>query len=401
MRANPKKWGMAAGLVAILAAVGWLLRPDPILVDVAEVGWGPLRIVVREDGLTRIRERYEISTPLAGRLVRIGLDVGDPVRADETVVARMEPTLPSMLDPRAVAQAQSRVRAAERRAEVARVQLQTARAEADHAEAERIRIYQLRQKDAASDIELTQAELQARRMGDARRAAEYTVEIAEYELELEKAALLLTRDDGQKSDDGTELRIPAPIDGRVLRIHQENSAVIPAGTVLLEVGDPSDLEIVVDVLSQDAVRIRPGAEVMITRWGGDRPLPGRVRYVEPAGFTKVSALGVEEQRVNVVIDLMAPPGQRESLGDSFRVEAEITVWNAESVLRIPTAALFRQGDDWAAFVVEGGVARPTPVRIGRMNETWAEALEGVSPGAIVIEYPGDRVAEGVRVRPRP
>jgi HlyD family secretion protein len=235
---------------------------------------------------------------------------------------------------------------------------------------------------------------------DARRAAEYAIEIAEYELELENAALMITSGEENEGTDVTELAIRAPINGRILRIHQENSAVIPAGTVLMELGDPADLELVVDVLSRDAVRVRPGASVTSNRWGGDRPLRGQVRYVEPAGFTKFSALGVEEQRVNVIIDLIEPADQRGALGDAFRVEAEITLWHAEDVLRIPTAALFRDGGRWAAFFVSDGVADQRELEIGQINESMAEVIGGAEAGQVVIVYPGDRVQPGTRVRSR-
>jgi HlyD family secretion protein len=387
-------------LLGCISAIVYLLRPTPISIDTALVTTGPLTISAREDGLTRIRERYEISTPLAGRLIRITHEVGDSVIADQTVLARMEPTLPALLDPRSVAQAQARVRAAERRLEVARLRFETARAEAEHAESERVRLYQLSQQDAATDKELKEAELESKLRSDARRAAEYAIEIAEYELELENAALMITSGEENEGTDVTELAIRAPINGRILRIHQENSAVIPAGTVLMELGDPADLELVVDVLSRDAVRVRPGASVTSNRWGGDRPLRGQVRYVEPAGFTKFSALGVEEQRVNVIIDLIEPADQRGALGDAFRVEAEITLWHAEDVLRIPTAALFRDGGRWAAFFVSDGVADQRELEIGQINESMAEVIGGAEAGQVVIVYPGDRVQPGTRVRSR-
>ncbi len=389
-------WGMLGGC-AVVAAMAYLLWPDPVRVDLATVSRGPLTVTAREDGLTRIRERYEISTPLAGRLRRITLNVGDAVRADETVVATLEPTLPSLLDPRAIAQAKARVRAAQQRSEVARLQLATAEAEAEHAAAERLRIYQLRIQDAVSETELQAAELEARLKADARRAAEYAIEIAEYEAELEQAALLLTEADPTDGSETMELAIRAPIDGRVLRLHREDSAVVPVGTVLMEVGDPSDLELVVDVLSRDAVRIRPGADVVVRRWGGDEPLHGQVRYVEPSGFTKISALGVEEQRVDIVIDLREPPEQRAALGDAFRIEAEITLWHADDRIRIPTAALFRQGDDWATFVVVRGTAEMRLLSIGQMSPDYAEVLSGVDAGQTVIEYPSDQVRSGTKV----
>ncbi len=391
-------WAAAAAVA--LAVIVYLLRPDPLPVDLAVVSRGPLAVTAREDGLTRIRERYEVSTPLAGRLQRIELDVGDEVVAEQTVLARLEPTLPSLLDPRTLAQAQARVRAAERRLELAKLQQESALAEAEHAQSERVRIYQLHRQGAASDSEHQQAELQARLTADAQRAAKYAVEIAQYEWELEKSALLLAQ--GTESEDASEMElvIRAPVSGRVLRLRQENSAVIPVGTVLMEIGDPHDLELVVDVLSRDAVRIQPGAAVEVHRWGGDQTLHGSVRYVEPAGFTKFSALGVEEQRVNVIIDLLEPPEQRPTLGDAFRVEAEITLWQTPEALRIPTSALFRSGQTWATFIVRDGTAELRQLEIGAMNEAFAEVLSGVEEGDTVIEYPGDRIEPSVAIVPR-
>lgn len=402
MNAAARRGLIWAGVATLaIAAVVYLLQPDPIAVDLAVVSRGPLVVTAREDGLTRIRERYEVSTPLAGRLLRISLDVGDEVVAEQTVVARLEPTLPSLLDPRTVAQARARVQAAERRLQLAKLQQETARAEAEHAESERVRIYQLHQQGAASDSEQQLAELQARLTADARRAAEYTVEISQYEWELEKAALLLASgEDAAGVPAEMELVIRAPIDGRVLRMHQESSTVVAAGTVLMEIGDPKDLELVVDVLSRDAVRIKPGAAVRVHRWGGEQPLHGSVRYVEPSGFTKFSALGVEEQRVNVIIDLLEPPEQRHTLGDAFRIEAEITLWQTDAALRVPTSALFRVGEAWATFVVRDGVAQQQQLQVGAMNEAFAEVLSGVDEGDIVIEYPGDQIEAGVAIVPR-
>ncbi len=386
--------------VFAIALAWFFLRPAPLPVDVASISAGPLVVTASEDGITRIRERYEVSTPLAGRVLRLTLNVGDSVTADETILARMEPTHPDLLDPRAVAQAQARVMAAQRRLEIARLQLETAKAEAEHAETERVRIYQLRNQDAVSETELNEATLAARLKSDAQRTAEYAIEIADYELELERSALLLTKADGSTAVANMELEIRAPINGRILRILHENTAVVPAGTVLMEIGDPQDLEILVDVLSRDAVRIKPGASVRILRWGGDAPLHGSVRYVEPSGFTKFSALGVEEQRVNVVIDLIEAADNRQSLGDAYRVEAEITLWQAESVLRIPTHSLFRVGDKWAAFFVRDGLAIQREVKIGQMNDREAELIDGAIVGETVIEYPGDNVRSGIRVQPR-
>ncbi len=395
-----RRLGLLGIGILLVGASAYVLRPDPVPVDLGGVDWRSLTLSVREAGLTRIRERYAISTPLDGRLQRITLKVGDQVNADQTVIARLEPTLPTLLDPRAIAQIKARVQAAQRRVEVAKLRLESATVEARHAEAERARIYQLYQQDAVAEAERQHAELQARLSTDAQRAAQYDVEICEFELELERAALLITESSHEDSPADMLLTIRAPIDGRVLRMHQEHSAVIPAGTVLLEIGDPHDLEVVVDVLSRDAVKIQPGAAVTLHRWGGPQSLRGTVRYVEPSGYTKVSALGVEEQRVDVVIDFSDPPQQRAALGDAFRVEAEISLWHNPHVLTVPTAALFRSGEQWAAFVHADGRAQQQQVQLGQRNEQLAEVLDGLSPGVDVVLYPSEQIRTGTPIRSR-
>jgi HlyD family secretion protein len=280
-----------AVLLLVIAAVAYAVRPVPVLVDIAVAQRGPMEVTVDEDGTTRIRERYVVSTPLTSRLLRITFDVGDNVWADQTVIARMEPTDPTLLDPREIAQAKARVRAAERKLESVKSQLAKAEAAVNFAEAEMGRLRTLQAQNAASEIEFAEKELQFRQSTEDARSAGFAVDIAEYELQLEQAALLLT--DPESADESDmELPIKAPIDGRILRIYQESTTVVTAGSPLMEIGDPTDLEIVADVLSRDAVLIKPGAAVRLEHWGGDRPLAGRVRLVEPSGFTKLSALGV-------------------------------------------------------------------------------------------------------------
>ncbi len=375
------------------------LRRPPILVDAAAVRRAPMRVQVSEDGQTRIRERYVVSTPLTGRLLRVTYDVGDAVIADKTVLARMEATDPTLLDPRAVAQAKSRVGAAERKLQAAKAELARVEAMLQFAEREMGRMRQLVAKNAASDRELAENELLFQQRTEEVRAAGFAVDIAEYELELERDALLLTDPDRGASDE-MELSIKAPIDGRILRIYQESTTVVQAGSPLMEVGDPTDLEVVADVLSRDAVQISAGNPVHLRRWGGEVPLDGRVRLVEPSGFTKLSALGVEEQRVNVIIDLINPREERTQLGDGFRVDCEITVWEAPDVLQVPTSALFRVDDQWQVFVVDDAQAKLTEVEIGKNNGRVAQVLAGLEEGARVVTHPGDAIEDGVPVAER-
>ncbi len=387
------------GLVLIIGAIVYAVRPVPVLVDTATTIHGPMEVTIDEDGVTRIRERYVVSTPLTGRLQRITFDVGDNVSASTTVLARMEPTDPTLLDPREVAQAEARVRAAERKHASAKAELAKAEVAVNFAESEMGRVRKLRASNASSELEFAQRELEFRQRTEEARAAGFAVDIAEYELELEKAALLLTNPDAAE-DSEMELSIKAPIDGRILRIYQESTAVVTAGSPLMEIGDPSDLEIVADVLSRDAVRIHSGDPVRLEHWGGSQPLQGRVRLVEPSGFTKLSALGVEEQRVNAIIDLDDPPKSRPTLGDNFRVDCRIAVWQSNDVLQIPTSALFRVDGQWTVFTVSNQLAKQTAVEIGQSNGQFAEVIGGLDENAQVIVHPGDKVQDGIRVAPR-
>ena len=391
-------WWML-GIALMAATVYVAMRPQKLLVDTAEVVRQPMQVTVDEDGTTRIRERYIVSTPLSGRLLRITLDVGDRVKANETVLARMEPTDPELLDPRMVAQAKARVRAAQRKLEAAKSELTKAKNALNFAESEMGRVRILREKDAASDLEFDEKELAFRQATEDARSSEFAVDIAHYELELEEAALILT-DPEKSGDSAAELAINAPIDGRVLRINQESAAVISAGSPLMEIGDPLDLEIVSDVLSRDAVRIQPGNDVSLEQWGGEAPLRGRVRLVEPSGFTKLSALGVEEQRVNVVIDLLDPPDSRTQLGDNFRIDCRIIVWQSDNVLQLPTSSLFRIDEQWHVFAVRDGLAVLTPVEVGHKNGRQAELIRGLEPGSFVIIHPSDALEDGVAVEQR-
>jgi HlyD family secretion protein len=387
----------AAGLVAALV---YAFRPQPVPVDTEQVTRGQLLITVDEDGRTRIRERYVVSSPLAGRLSRIQLKPGDAVTAGNTILASIEPADPALLDARARAETQARVNAATAAIAQAKSNTQRASAALEAAQADFRRAQALIEKRSISEDEFEEAELQLRTKVEEARSAEHAVRIAQYELDLAQAALLRTDPKAETSGDAWRMEIDSPINGRVLRVMQESAGIVTAGTPLMEVGDPQDLEGVVDVLSSDAVKISPGDRVLLEHWGGARPLEGRVRLVEPSGFTKISALGVEEQRVNVIIDFVAPPAERPSLGDAYRVESRVIVDEVASALKVPNSATFRSGDDWAVFVVKGGRAVVQVVKLGRRNEHEAEVLEGLTEGELVIVHPSDKVAAGVAVEPR-
>ncbi len=397
--------------VAIVAAVGLGLVPEPALVDFADVEQGDLRVTVDQDGKTRIRERYVVSAPLAGRLLRIDLDPGDAVEAGETLLATIEPRDPELLDARTIAQAEAREKAAQASLEKMGPILEEMIAGKEFAEAELKRLRDARSENAravsTSDIE--RKLLAFRTRSALLRSARHNEEIAQFELDQAHAALIHSRpsyqptlgpEEASEQSGNRNFSIRSPIDGRVLRVFQESSAVVISGTSLLELGDPTDLEVEIDVLSRDAVKIRPEALVLLEHWGGEKTLQGRVRLVEPAAFTKISTLGVEEQRVNVIVSLVDPPQDRIALGDGFRVEARIIVAEAEGVLKVPTSALFRVGEDWAVFHVVDGVAREQLVELGLQNGLAAEVTGGLSLGDTVIVHPGDNIEDGSTVERR-
>ena len=385
------------GAVLIVGAVVYALLPQPVGVDAAPVERGLLRVTVDEDGQTRIKERYVVSSPLSGRLLRIDLDPGDEVKSGETLLARIEPTAPELLDPRARAQAEARLNAAEARLQQVGPELQKALAALQHAEAELARERRLLERNATSRLQLEEKELLFRTRTADYNTAKFAEEIARFEKELAEAALLRTQPDGATIAEDWYFEIESPIDGRVLRVLQESATVVTPGTSLVELGDPNDLEVIVDVLSHDAVKVRPGAKVYFEHWGGDVPLIGTVRLVEPSGFTKVSALGVEEQRVYVIADFDDPTENRVTLGDGFRVEARIVIWEQSNVLKVPVGALFRIGEDWTVFTVEDGRAEQRPVKIGQRSGLEAQILEGLDEGDLIVVHPSDQVVPGVKV----
>jgi HlyD family secretion protein len=398
---HPSRQTLAlAGAAALLAALAWaVFRPAAVPVDVTVVRRGPLEVTVDEEGETRVRDRYVVAAPTTGRLLRIELDEGDALEAG-ALVARIEPV---PLDPRDRASAEARLEAAEAQRSAAQARVGLARATLEQAGRSTQRSERLHQAGTLSAEDLEQAQLtltQAQRELDAARESAHA---AEHEVEAARAALLDAYGrqgaGGAAGDSGRCAEVPcvevrAPVGGSVLRVREESERIVTAGTPLVEVGDPDDLEIVVDVLSTDAVRIRPGAEVRIEEWGGPGALSARVRLIEPSAFTKVSALGVEEQRVNVIADLLEEtPG----LGDGFRVEARIRVWEAADVLVAPTSALFRSGESWAVFVVEDGVARRRQVDVGERGGTAVEIRARLSEGETVVLHPSDRLRDGARV----
>ena len=392
-----RRWILwTAGAIVAAVVVFFGTRPQPVPAEVSQVTRGPIDVSIDDEGETRVRDRFVISAPLGGRVLRIELEPGDTVVANETVLAVFLPSAPVLLDARSRAEAQAAVETALAAVGQAEAHYEQAAAEVTFSRAEVERYRRLARDGILSveQMETSQLDLDTRQ--EALEAAEYAVRTALSELQA--ARVRLQRFSGRSAAaDGETIEITSPVSGVVLRRLRESESVVPAGEALLEIGDPQQIEVVTDYLSKDAVRIRPGQEVLIDRWGGDRPLRGRVRRVEPSGFTKISALGVEEQRVNVVMDITDPPEVWAGLGDGFRVETRVVVWQSEDELKAPTGALFRRDEGWAVFAVDGGRAVLRSIEIGERNAQEAQVLGGLEPGQEVVVYPSDSLSDGSRV----
>jgi HlyD family secretion protein len=389
---------------AAVAALIWAFTPKPVMVETAEVTQGRFEQTIDEDGKTRVRERYTVTAPLAGRVERIRLKVGDAVARGD-IVAMMHPAAPPLIDARAERELEERVGAAQAALARANTQVEHARAELAQLRADAGRTQKLAAQGFVAPTQLERDHLKATLAAREAEAAEFERHAAAHQLELARAALTRSRQ-GWKPDSsgrGERFDIRAPAAGRVLRVVQESESVVALGAPLVDIGDPSDLEIVVDVLSNDALHITPGQRVLLERPGRSAlaaALEGRVRRVEPSAFTKVSALGVEEQRVNVLIDFTSPREQWQALGDAYRVDAKIVVHDAVSAVKVPVAALFRDGQDWAVFVADGNVARKRVIDTTRRNTREALVDKGLTAGERVIVYPGDAVRDGRKISAR-
>ena len=382
-----------------LAVIGTLLAvalwPRALPVDVGTVTRGPLVVTVDEEGMTRVRDRFVVSSPVGGRVLRIELEPGDAVKRAQ-VVARVRAEAAPLLDERSRAEAQAAVERARAALGRARAEEQRARTALAQLQRELTRIRELAKSRVVSSQELEAREADARVAEESVNAAVFAVRAAGSELQAAQARLTPTN----TSTLGRVVTVSAPVDGVVLKRMRESESVVPPGDPLLEIGDPRQLEIVSDLLSTDAVRVRPGARAIVEQWGGDKSLEARVRRVEPAGFTKISALGVEEQRVNVVLDFVSSATASALLGDAYRVEIRIVIWEAANVLKVPTSALFREGDLWAVYRFDAGRARRTVVELGHQTAQEAEVTSGLTEGARVILHPGDTLADGARVKER-
>jgi HlyD family secretion protein len=388
---------IGATVIAAALAIGWAFAPRPVDVEVARAGIGPFEQTIDEDGKTRLRDRYVVSAPLAGRLARITLREGDEVAAD-AVVATLTPLLAPMLDARTARELSARLEAAQAGVQRALTRIERAKVGLEQARLELKRSEQLAQQGFVAPTKLDNDRLA---LSAAQREVEAATEdhhVAGHELEVARAALSASRPGALG---GRAFAVRSPVAGRVLRLPQTSEAVVPLGAPLIELGDTSRLEVVAELLTTDALRAVPGSLVRIERWGGPGTLEGRVRLIEPAAFTKISALGVEEQRVNVRIDLTSPPEQWRTLGDGYRVGVRIVVLSQPQVLSVPVAAVFpRPQGGMAVFALDGGRARLTPVEVGARNGNQAWIKSGLADGATVIVYPGAAVSDGARVRAR-
>lgn len=391
---------IGAIVLVLVVLIGISLQPQPVGVDVAQVTRGNLLVTIDDEGQTRLKDVYVVSAPVAGQVRRIDIEAGDTVTAGDTILALFQPSDPIMLDLRSRTEAEAIVKAADAAVGLAEAEQTRAQAQLDYDRAELRRAEPLAERGTISQATLDQRQLSVRTAQAS--LAQATANLRKVQADLESArATLIT---SQESENGLESKdlipVRAPISGRVLRVLQESEGVLAAGTALMELGDPAELEIVVDLLSTDAVKIKAGDRVIVDDWGGERPLEGRVRLVEPFGFTKISALGIEEQRVNVIIDFVSPQSEWQNLGHGYRVETRVVVQDQRDILKIPVSALFRSGDSWAVFVDDDGQARLQTITLGRRNTLEAEVTDGLNQDDTVILHPSDAIIDGVGVMQR-
>lgn len=391
-------WGSLVSLLAI--GLAFSFRPQAVVVDTLAVSRGHLVVTVDDEGETRVHDIYVLSAPVAGHMRRVDLHAGDAVVALETIVAEIEPIDPAFLDPRSEAQAQADIRAAKSAEALARAEVDQAQAELEFAARERERAAELIKDGTISRRDLDAAERNFRTGRAVLATALAALDIRAFELERARAALVSPAQGRASGDECACVSIRAPVTGKVLRIAQQSEAVVAAGAPLIEIGDPRNLEIVVDLLSSDAVKVEAGQRVMIEQWGGDTVLAGQVRLVEPFGFTKISALGIEEQRVNVVVDLTSEEEFWQKLAHGYQVDVRIVLWEKKDILMLPLLSLFRDGEQWAVFVDKDGRAELRHVSIGRRSTLEAEVLSGLEEGEAVVLHPSDRVSAGVRIAGR-
>ena len=385
-------------VAAVAAATVYGFLPRPVEVDLVTVSRGPLQITIEEEGRTRLKDRYVISAPTAGYLRRIAAKVGDPVHKGQ-IVATLEPVWSQALDPRSRAEAEAAVLAAQAGLAAAMEKAKVSQADADYIEKRAARFANLFAKGSVAKDQLDQTQTEAKKAKAGQDAAKAAVDGARADLERAQSTLRNFPAAGKEGEHGV-VQVASPVGGAVFKLHRESEGAVGMGDPLLEVGNAKGLEVRVEVLSADAVKIAKGTPVLFKRWGGEGILTGIVRLVEPAGFTKVSSLGVEEQRVLAIADITAPPERWRALGDGYRLEAHFVVWEGKNVLQVPAGGLFRSGKEWAVFVAGSGKAHLRTVQVGQRNGLTAEILSGLKEGERVISHPDDAVSDGVQIRPR-
>jgi HlyD family secretion protein len=387
-------------LVIVCCVAAFLLYgfwPKPVRVDTAEVELGSLQVTVNDDGETRIREKYVVSSPLAGQLLRLQLHPGDPVEQSKTELAQILPVEPALLDSRSQAEVDARVEVANAAMLQADAARESAKELAMLAQHNLDRAQRLINTKAISLQEFDDAEHQLAVAQANVRAAEFSCKVRAFEKEQALAAAARISDTSPDRKNSA-LKIVSPTSGTVLRVLREDAGVVSIGTPLIEVGDVKDLEMVLDILSSEAARIQPGDRVLVERWGGEQVLQGSVRRIEPSAFLKVSALGVEEKRVNVIADFQDPWELRRQLGDGFRIEVKIVIHETEPhSLKIAAGAIFRYQDRWHAYRINLGIARLVPVEVGASNGLETEIVSGLEAGDLVVLYPTEQIHDGVRV----
>ncbi len=388
--------GVIAAVVILL--IGYGFWPKPFVVETSEVRDGPLKVTVEEEGRTRVMDRFVVTAPVSGLALRIDLNVGDSVYKDRPILY-MEPVYSEVLGPRRQAEAQARVRATEAALKAAKETVKAAKSDADLAESEWERIKGLFDAGSATRQMLDHAQADNLRASSNLSSSNFAVEVARYDYEAAKTALEYYGID-RKNSKSIQIPITSPVDGCVLKINHESEGIVQVGQPLIEVGNPRTLEIETDVLSSDAVKILPGTRVELDRWGGNELLQGRVRTIEPVGFTKYSALGVEEQRVLVITDIISPKKEWNRLGDGYRVVTRFVIWEKDSVLQVPTSALFRKDGKWAVFVIRNNRATIRGVEIGHRSGLTAEIQSGIMKDDRVIIHPDEQIEDGARVSVR-
>jgi HlyD family secretion protein len=395
LRKHPVITFIAALIIGLLV---WGFWPQAVLVEVMKVKRAPMTVTIEEEGRTRVIDRYIVSAPVDGVACRVQMNVGDPVKHNE-ILLNISPLESQVLDPRSRAQATAQVAAAESALHAAEEQARAASAARQLAATELKRLRPLMEKKLISSVSFDKAETEATTTAAAKRSADFNVEVARYELEAARTVLQYSA--ATASGTAAE-RVPvrSPITGRILKVAHECEGPVRTGEPLLEVGDPTRLEVEVDVLSADAVKIKPGMKVLFERWGGEQALEGVVRNVEPIGFTKVSALGVEEQRVLIISDFTSPAEQWQRLADGYSVEARFILWHDHDVLQVPASSLFRYKNGRALFVIENGLAKRREVTVGQQNGLTAQILDGAREGEQVIDHPSEEVDDRVRVSRR-